>query len=214
MKKRVITLSGADTIENPCHSARVLFIRGIGYAVVSFVSFMSLFLYACEGKQNNPAPQVSQVPQTEVAGADFSTTFFSVEEMTKKVMALVEKKDTAGLDALRVNEKEFKQYIWPEMPASGGSTECGRLCEYAWKDLNQKSDWHLKETLARYGGKTFTLLDIRFDGDTTEYKTFKIHRYARFLVRDETGKEKGIRLMGSVIEKDNRFKLLSYVIRD
>lgn len=209
MNKRVNTLSGAQHKENPCPKAGVLFVRGLGYALLMVISAVSLSLYACKGEKNNP-----DVKPEDSVNAIFANTFSSVKELSEKVVDLVEKQDQAGLETLRVNEEEFKRYIWPEMPASGGSSECGQVCDYAWKDLNQKSDWHLKQTLVRFGGKKFSLGEVMFDGETTEYRTFKIHRYPVFLLREEQAEEKKIRLMGSVIEKDDQFKLLSYVIRD
>jgi hypothetical protein len=117
---------------------------------------------------------------------------------------------------MRMTEEEFKTVIWPELPRAVTEPSCGRLCNWCWRDLNQKSIMSLKMTLKRYGGEKLAhheFLRLLFSGETTEYQTFKVHRDVYVVMRDNTGEEKTIKLFGTVIEMDNRFKLMGFVVK-
>ena len=104
---------------------------------------------------------------------------------------------------------EFRLHVWPELPSS--RPERNVPFEYAWGDLHQKSINSLRRTFHRFAGRSLTFLSIEFEDETTPYQTFKVHRDARVLVRDEQGSELRLDLFGSILEKDDRFKLFSFV---
>lgn len=84
--------------------------------------------------------------------------------------------------------------------------------DYGWNDLNQKSMNALGRTYAAYGGRKLTFLRLEFEGEITDYETFRVHRDARVVVLDdERQKEVRLDLFGSIMEKEGRFKLFSYV---
>ena len=139
--------------------------------------------------------------------APFSATFDSPRALGEEVLRRLGERDAEGLGTLALSEGEFKDAVWPEMPARGDVP-----VSYVWSDLQQKGRRSLAGSLARYGGRRFELLDVRFTKGTTPYRTFVVHRRARLLVRDEQGREGGLDLFGSVIERDGRFKLFSYVV--
>lgn len=68
----------------------------------------------------------------------------------------------------------------------------------------------MRRTFHRYAGKALVFLGIEFDGETTLYETFAVHRDARVRVLDEK-KELKLDLFGSILEKDGRFKLFSHL---
>ena len=102
---------------------------------------------------------------------------------------------------------------------------CGRSCRprapsaiclssFVWGDLNQKSNITLRDTLAAHGGKKYEFISIRFLGETTQYKSYRVHRESELTVKDADGIERQMRVFGSVIEKGGRYKVFSYVIDD
>jgi hypothetical protein len=137
-------------------------------------------------------------------------TYSSPEDLARDFLDALYRKDVEALKGFALNEDEFRLHVWPELPSS--RPERGVPLEYAWGDLNQKSTNSLRRTYDRYGGRKLTFIRLDFEDETTPYETFKVHRDARVVVLDEeTGKEWRLDLFGSVMEKDGRFKLFSYV---
>jgi hypothetical protein len=136
----------------------------------------------------------------------------SVESLGRAVLDAIERRDADALQALALNRVEFTEHVWSELPAAQPNRNLS--AGYVWGDLNQKSNTSLKRLLAAHGGKTYTLQSVRFLGETTQYDTYLVHRESELTVMDTEGTTSRLRLFGSVIEKDNRYKIFSYVIDD
>ena len=124
----------------------------------------------------------------------------------------VQRRDTTALRALALNEQEFREHVWPELPAA--RPERNLPFSYVWGDLRQKSALALDQTLARHGGRRYTLVSMGFDGDTTRYPSYVVYRETVLRVRDEAGAMAELRLFGSSLEKDGTWKVFSYVVDD
>jgi hypothetical protein len=100
--------------------------------------------------------------------------------------------------------------VWPELPAA--RPERNLPFSFVWGDLRQKSDAALAAVLEGYAGRRHELLGVRFLGATTQYPTYLVHRQTVLNVRDEAGMESYVRLFGSILERNGRFKVFSYVV--
>jgi hypothetical protein len=125
-------------------------------------------------------------------------------------MSALERRDAAALRQLALSEEEFRDHVWPELPAA--RPERGLPLSYAWRDLHQKSEAGLARTLAEWGGRWREVIDIEFTGGTTRYQTFAVHREAVVRLLEADGTTAEARLFGSVLEKDGRVKVFSYVV--
>ena len=134
----------------------------------------------------------------------------SPEALAREVLQAIARQDLARLQQLAVTEEEFRALVWPRLPSS--RPEVGLPFEYAWNDLQAKSQGHLHNTLATFGGQAFDLVDIGFAGETTDYETFRVHRKSVLDVRAGSGDARQVRLYGSVIEQGGRVKVFSYVV--
>jgi hypothetical protein len=121
------------------------------------------------------------------------------------------RQDRAALLELALTETEFRDHVWPELPAS--RPERNLPFSYVWGDLRQKSAQSLGAVMSREGGKRYELIDIRFTA-VTDYRTYRVHREATFRVRDSDGREDDLRVCGSMIEQDGAWKVFSYVVAD
>lgn len=139
---------------------------------------------------------------------ELASEFGSPEALANAVIAGVAAKDRARLDAIAINEQEFREHVWPDLPAA--RPERNLPMSYVWADLHQKSSIALGATLARFEGKRFTLRRVEFSGETP-YAHYRVHRDATFHVVDAGGVESSIRLCGSFIHKDGAWKVFSYV---
>jgi hypothetical protein len=126
------------------------------------------------------------------------------------VLDALARRDAAALRALALTEQEFRDYVWPELPAA--RPERNLPFSYVWGELHQKSEAALGRTIERHRGRRYTLWGLRFDGETTRYATYAVHRETVLRVRDERGVESDVRLFGSTLEKDGAWKVFSYVV--
>ena len=137
-------------------------------------------------------------------------TFGDPEAVAAAVLDALAARDVERLEALALSETEFRTVVWPELPSS--RPERGLPFDYAWGDLHQKSNNALRRLIAGHGGRRYTLLGVAFDGESTVYDTYTVHRESRLLLRDEDGAEQQSHLFGSILERDGEFKLFSYVV--
>jgi hypothetical protein len=133
----------------------------------------------------------------------------SPEALATDVLDALARSDRARLDAIALSEQEFRDHVWPDLPAA--RPERNLPFSYVWKDLHQKSDISLSRTLATQAGKRYTLQRVTFSGKTT-YAGYVVHRDARVEVTDAGGAPSSLQVCGSFLEKDGVWKVFSYVV--
>jgi hypothetical protein len=145
-------------------------------------------------------------------GAPLSYSFESAEAMSRAVLEAVEQHDRDALRALALNKEEFTEHVWPQLPAA--RPERNLSPSFVWMSLNQKSSIMLRHVLAAHGGKKYQLVRVHFLGQTTQFGSFQVHRDGELTVKDAQGREQQVRMFGSVLQKNGRYKVFSYVIDD
>ena len=180
--------------------------RGLGTPSGAALRFMAAVALATAAACSAP---VEPTP-TPAAAAPLSNTFDSPEALGRAVLSALASKDLERLRALPLSEAEFRAHVWPELPTS--RPERNVPFDYAWGQMKQHSDGSLGETLARYGGKPLRFVQTRFTGETTQYQTFAVMRESEIIAADDTGRELILRLYGSAMLKDGRYKLYSFVV--
>ncbi|OFW14114.1 MAG: hypothetical protein A3F70_01265 [Acidobacteria bacterium RIFCSPLOWO2_12_FULL_67_14] len=144
------------------------------------------------------------------SGPLLSQTYPSPHATAAAVLQALEQRDIATLRSLALSEQEFREHVWPELPAA--RPERNLPFSYGWGDLHQKSEAALAQTLVRHGGRRYQLVSVRFDGDATSYPSYRVHRETVLQVRDERGEVADVRLFGASLEKDGVWKVFSYVV--
>jgi hypothetical protein len=134
------------------------------------------------------------------------------QALARAVLDAVERRDDAALRRLAITEEEFRNHVWPELPAA--RAERNMPMSYVWSDLHQKSEGGLRTILAEHGGERYQLIDVRFDGDSTDYAAYLVHRESVFVVRKGSDAPVDLRLCGSLVEKDGAWKVFSFVVDD
>jgi hypothetical protein len=84
--------------------------------------------------------------------------------------------------------------------------------DYAWKDANLKSRSDLALTMEQRRGRSSTVTAVTFERPVTDYGPFRIHPRTRLTLRNGTGEGENVRLFGSMIEADGRWKIYSYIV--
>ena len=139
-----------------------------------------------------------------------ANTSESPEALARAVLEALSRRDRARLDALALSEQEFRDHVWPDLPAA--RPERNLPFSYVWGDLHQKSKISLAQTLDAYEGKRHTLQRVTFGG-VTRYAHYAVHRDAKFVV-DGSGAPETLRVCGSFLEKEGAWKVFSYVVND
>jgi hypothetical protein len=135
----------------------------------------------------------------------------SPEALATAILDALARSDRATLDGLALNEHEFRDHVWPYLPAA--RPERNMPFSYVWGDLRQKSRSRLSLTLRHHGGTRYELRQVTFAG-STNYGPYTVHREATLHVRDAEGQERELRVCGSMIEQDGVWKVFSYVVDD
>ena len=159
--------------------------------LVTTVSMLSLGLTGC-----------SSMPQ-------LANTSPSAEALATSVLEAIANGNRARLEALALDEREFRDHVWPDLPAA--RPERNLPFSYVWGDLREKSDMGLSRTLNAQTGKRYTLQSVTFAGETA-YAHYQVHRDATFHVSDTSGASTELRVCGSMIEKEGVWKVFSYVV--
>jgi hypothetical protein len=137
-------------------------------------------------------------------------TFESPDALARTILVALAGRDVDRLRQLALTEDEFREHVWPELPTS--RPERNVPFDYAWGQLKQHSDSSLSETVGRYGGRPLRFVRTAFSGESTTYQTFTVIRESEIIAADESGRELVLRLYGSALVKDGRYKLYSFVV--
>ncbi|MEW6321399.1 MAG: hypothetical protein AB1635_09955 [Acidobacteriota bacterium] len=171
--------------------------------LIGLAAGLALVAAACT-RPGQPAPVEGSAPP--------SRTFGSLEALGEAVLDAIAAGDRAALAALALSEAEFRQHVWPELPASRPARNLP--VEYVWGQLAQRSAQSLEQTLARYGGRRYRLERVSFAGETTRYATFDVRRDTEIIATDDTGRTSVLRLFGATLVRHGRFQVFSFVIAD
>ena len=131
------------------------------------------------------------------------------EAMARLALERIASGDREGLLALALTGAEFREAVYPELPAS--RPERNTSADYLWRGLRQKSRNALAFTLDRYAGAPLELLAVGFLGETTDYGAYRVHRKTALTVRAPDGKKSVVRVFGSLIERGGEYKIFSFV---
>ena len=165
-------------------------------------------LPAVWGCAAEPAAMPGAGPKTGIAS--LSHTADSPAALAREVLGAFERRDAARLRALALSEREFRDQVWPGLPASRPGRNLP--AEYVWRELRQKSEGSLARLLASLGGRRLELVDVSFEGPTTRHGAYSVRRGTVLTVRDESGETGTLRAFGSTIETGGRVKVFSFVV--
>jgi len=130
----------------------------------------------------------------------------SIEDLVRQVLAAVEAEDMQGLTDLRIVEREHNELLWPEFSAEDQNVQL----DFAWDMLNTRSHTNQGRAIGTWRGKGLEFLAVRFERGIERYKTFAAHRGTVVTARTAAGEEVEVRFIGSILELDGQFKVVSY----
>ncbi len=127
------------------------------------------------------------------------------EELGRAVVVALNTKSAEQLFHLSVDKDQYIDELWPEFPQNPGFTG-----EFAWSNLNKRNLKGIPKWVRNYGGKNYDFVRIRFTRPTRDYKKFKLRGGTVLTVKTPEGDERDLHILGSIVEKERYYRLLSY----
>jgi hypothetical protein len=141
--------------------------------------------------------------------APLAGTFDSPEALASAVLDAFQRQDRPALERLALSDREFADHVWPVLPAA--RPERNLSVEFVWGDLAAKSRAHLTRNLQRGLPPGARVTALAFEGETSRHGGVTIRRQSVLTVTGADGSLARVRLFGSLIEQDGRYKVFSYV---
>ncbi len=132
----------------------------------------------------------------------------SPDQLGLAVVDALNREDIEELNRLRVESEVYFDWIWPAFPASRPPSNFPG--EFAWLNLNRKCNIGMKKWIAQYGGANLKFVGIRFNQPKETYDGFQLLRGTVLTLQNAAGEKRELEILGSVVVKNNRYKLLSY----
>jgi hypothetical protein len=133
----------------------------------------------------------------------------SPEALARSFLDALAAGDVVAMKRLRITKKEFCWYVWPELPASQLPNVD---CDFVWSQATLNSLAGLDEVLHAYAGRRLELVSLRFAAGDEAHASYVVHGDTRVTLRDEAGEVRELKLFGSMLELDGRYKLFSFVV--
>lgn len=198
--------------------------------------FASFFLFTlCSCGSEEPGPKKSAPPRAESAPAAESHILTpahydtlarnpvplmggrpAADSLVAAVLDGLGRSDTALLKELLVTRDEYMKVIYPELGKHWPGARDGRpeIAEALWTNHAGNAMKGLRRALRDLGGQQLSLKRVEFADGTKEYVSYTTHEGTIVTAADARGKERTIGAIGSIVEKDGVFKLLSYRDRE
>lgn len=165
-------------------------------------ALLMLLLVSCS-KGEKPSVE-STVIQTELTGGASS-----IDSLMILFVDGLNRRDSTLLSKLLISEYEHNELLLPEFylhyPAVTKENQ-----DVIWTNLSNRTLKGFLYLMGNMTGKSFRYETVIFEDPVEEYKTYSIHTNSIITLSDSTGKKRDLKLFGSVVEKNGRFKLLSY----
>jgi hypothetical protein len=131
----------------------------------------------------------------------------SVDELMTKVLEAIASADVAALEALRITEDEHREVIWPADPGRAA----GAPLDLAWDMLNRRSQSGARKAIEEFGGRTLNFSGLEFTSGNEHRGNHVLHRGTVLHARDSSrGESLELRFLGSVVDHDGQWKLVSF----
>ncbi len=132
----------------------------------------------------------------------------SPDQLGIAVVDALNRENIEHLNRLRVQREEFLDWVWPAFPASRPPSNFPG--DFAWSNMNNKCNIGMKKWINHYGGHNLKFVDIRFEQPQKIYDGFQLLRGTVLTLQNTAGEKRELKILGSVVVKNNQYKLLSY----
>lgn len=189
------------------------------YEVVLVIVVVAIVASTCSGHDAGsstpiaaaagaPVPTVASELATFRSGMTIPSSLagpFSRDSLVRLFEGALARRDTAGLDRLKITREEFAYLYYPESKMARPPYELGP--DVMWLQVQSQSDRGLRRLLAMYGGRKIGLRGLECQPPERQ-NAVVIHQCGVSISKGVDSAPK--QLFGSIIERGGRFKFVGY----
>lgn len=134
----------------------------------------------------------------------------SIEVLLGRVIDALAANDLQALNRLRVTEQEYRSFVLPGAVPKGEAAKVldEQSAKFAWDMLNTNSTYASQAIIKGYGGRHYTLKDVRYAKGQREYAWYDTFNTTVLTLEDEKGGI-GELTLGSIAHIDDQYKFVS-----
>lgn len=130
----------------------------------------------------------------------------SMRGLVQRILHHLHRNQDDSLQALCVDDFEFRRILWREFPQSRPAT--GLQWVDAWKILGARLHAGCVHAVRDHGGHVYTLVSVKAD-TVQQFRNFRLHRGMHIVVRSDEGQTLDMVWLRTVAERRGRFKIYS-----
>lgn len=132
------------------------------------------------------------------------------EELVTSVLKALEANNTESLKVLAISQDEVKKFVWPAVSVNmaGAGMNADKFAT-GYETSNQAG---LKSVLSEFGGKKLDLVKVEMPTPQKKAGTTTLFPAPTIRVRDESGQEKTVRIVGGILDQNGLYKVTTYYV--
>ncbi|MCC6243095.1 MAG: hypothetical protein IT353_09655 [Gemmatimonadaceae bacterium] len=145
-------------------------------------------------------------PLTPPPGDTLQFASTSMRALVERFATAVQRRDSVAFERMVVSASEFAWLYFPSSKMSRPPYEAppGLL----WGQLLASSNNGIRSTLAKFGGRTWKVDATTCDSTVVVEGANRLHESCTLSLRETDGRTVSVRLFGTILERDRRFKFL------
>lgn len=132
------------------------------------------------------------------------------EELVTAVLKALETRNTESLKALALSQDEIKRFVWPAV--SVNMTGAGMNADKFAAGYETSNQLGLTSALSEFGGKKLELVKVEMPAPQKKSGTTTLFPAPSIRVRDESGQEKTVRIVGGILDQNGSYKVTTYYV--
>ena len=134
----------------------------------------------------------------------------TAEDVLRQAVSALAGNDQAALTKLTIDQPEFKKYMWPALAMNmSGSNVSADKYYLTYQKVNQAG---IAEASAILAGKKWQVVKVDLQPAQRKGKGFQVLGPPLVTLRDESGQEKNVRLVGGLLERDGVYKVTTFYL--
>jgi len=134
----------------------------------------------------------------------------TAEDVLRQVVAALSGNDQAALTKLTIDQPEFKKYLWPALAMNMSTSNMSADKYYPmYQKANQAG---IAEASIILAGKKWQVVKVDLQPAQRKGKGFQVLGPPLVTMRDESGQEKSVRLVGGLLERDGVYRVTTFYV--
>ena len=134
----------------------------------------------------------------------------TAEDVVRQAVSALAANDQPTLAKLSIDQSEFKRYLWPRLSTqmSGTNTNADKY----YTTFQKVSQVGVTEANTALGGKKWEVVKVDLEAVQRKGKGFQLLGPPSVTLRDESGQEKTVKILGGLLERDGTYKVTTYYV--